>query len=372
MHINGGTATAINDAGVVVGDQYRVNPNRHLAVIYNLDGSITTVPPLGEENPPFDHSDRLFGINNAGDAVGYSEPADSIPPHAVLYTGGELMDLGTLPGDLFSWAYGINDDGVIVGKSGGGGFNHAFIYQDGVMSDLGTLGGSNAIADAITNNGLIAGYSTPDDASNDHAFLLTPQDGMIDLGTLPGDDASYAYGLNSLGQVVGASKSGGTSTAFAYQDGQMVDLNTVVDNLGNWTLQSATGINDSGVIVGYGDVLLSVGHRIHGFMLTPTEDGGGVPIRAHVSAQSDPVSAPSLDVSVFPASDLANARGFSISPSSATRAVTMIGQIPAPVPNLSPPGGSSRPLVQVTDFATSESAPFSSDQYASPIECRLG
>jgi probable HAF family extracellular repeat protein len=361
----GGTAIAINDAGVAVGDQYRVNPSKHLAVIYNTDGTMTTVPPLGG------NSSRFFGINNAGDAVGFSETAQSIPPHAVLYTGGELIDLGTLPGDLFSWAYGINDDGVIVGKSGGGDINHAFIYQDGLMCDLGTLGGSNAVADAISNNGLIAGYSSPDDASSYHAFLLTPQDGMIDLGTLPGADASYAYGLNSLGQVVGASTSASGSAAFVYQDGQMVDLNSVVDNGGNWTLLSATGINDSGVIVGYGDVVLSVGVRVHGFMLTPNDGGGGVRVSARVSTESDPVFVQAPEGSLFPIDNPILSVGRTIAFASLVQGHDVITPASIPGPKLNPSEDSKSTPIQGNVDVTPESAVFT-DQLASPIPFALG
>jgi probable HAF family extracellular repeat protein len=68
---------------------------------------------------------------------------------------------------------------------------------------------------------------------------------ITDLGTL-GGDTSYAFGLNNLGQVVGASSvSSGTAHAYVWSDGQMTDLGTLG---GAWS--RAFGINDAGQIVG--------------------------------------------------------------------------------------------------------------------------
>jgi probable HAF family extracellular repeat protein len=67
-----------------------------------------------------------------------------------------------------------------------------------------------------------------------------------DLGTLPGDDASMATGINSSGVVVGESfdSKSYTEQAFLYHDGTMTGLG----------IQGpATAINDSGVIMGYDD-----------------------------------------------------------------------------------------------------------------------
>ena len=64
-----------------------------------------------------------------------------------------------------------------------------------------------------------------------HAFTWTKEDGMQDIGTLPGDTASAAFGTNDLDQVVGGSCVDATFNscrAFLWQDGVMTDLNTLV------------------------------------------------------------------------------------------------------------------------------------------------
>ena len=97
---------------------------------------------------------------------------------------------------------------------------------------------------------------------------------MIDLGTLGGTN-SYAYGINSDGQVVGASDSAGSGwRAFLYSGGIMTDLNSLIDPSSGWFLSWADDINDSGQIVGTG----FLNGQEHAFLLTPT----AVPIPATV------------------------------------------------------------------------------------------
>jgi probable HAF family extracellular repeat protein len=78
---------------------------------------------------------------------------------------------------------------------------------------------------------------------------------MIDLGTLSDHDQSIAWGINSLGWVVGDSSANNNpynSRAFVWTaaDG-MVDVNTLLDtDYPGWTLGFARGINDLGQITG--------------------------------------------------------------------------------------------------------------------------
>src|SRR3989344_3471563 len=72
---------------------------------------------------------------------------------------------------------------------------------------------------------------------------------ITDLGTLGGiDNASYAYGINASGQVVGASYAPASSgtRAFLYSGGVMTNLG---DLGGNGSV--AYGINNNGQVVGW-------------------------------------------------------------------------------------------------------------------------
>ena len=102
------------------------------------------------------------------------------------------------------------------------------------------------------------GITTNKNLAGQRPFLETLEDrcspsSIIDLGTL-GGAASYAYGINNLGQVVGSAQtSWGIYHAFVYSDGAMVDLNDRLPDKSDWlVLTQARSINDNGQVVGSG------------------------------------------------------------------------------------------------------------------------
>ena len=177
-------------------------------------------------------------------------------------------------------AYVITDLGLVTAAAGGpisNGFGqsvgfmpveggiHAVTYGPASLSDLGTLGGSNSYAFAINSAGQIAGQS--DTANGEtHAFLYSYADGgMTDLGTL-GGRASSGWSLNDAGEVVGWSTlEGGYSHAFLYRNRAIVDLNTLIPADSGWDLEGAFGFGEGGSIIGYG---ITNGEE-HMFLLTP-------------------------------------------------------------------------------------------------------
>lgn len=252
-----------------------------------------------------DRHTRAHAINDRGDVAG-SFNLDMVTTHACIWTDGELQDLGTLPGGSSSVAMGINKARQVTGWSRvAGAINHAFIYQDGVMTDLGTLGGFRSHGMAINRAGHVAGASDRSDggfraflhdgaamhdlgtlngtgwswanALNDaggvvgragpgdvsfgpHRAALFRNGQVIDLGTL-GGAYSEALGINNAGHIVGWSTSSGTNNgaqstkAFLYRNGQMISLVHRLDPVtgAGWKLRMATGINDAGQIVGWGE-----------------------------------------------------------------------------------------------------------------------
>jgi probable HAF family extracellular repeat protein len=77
---------------------------------------------------------------------------------------------------------------------------------------------------------------------------------MTDLGTLTGDCLSEAVAINSKGQVVGYSFSCASNTqrSFLWDDGQMIDLDTLIPHNSSLQLLEGLNINDRGEILGVG------------------------------------------------------------------------------------------------------------------------
>lgn len=156
-------------------------------------------------------------------------------------------------------AYGLNDNGVIVGEyvaPDSDNKSRAFRASPAVSTDvvsLGVLAGGNASAAyAINRAGKAVGYSnmraSAESASLvDHAVLF--RDGkVIDLGYFAeyGGIGAYARGINDADVIVGAfKKTDGTYRPFQIIDGTVVLLNGFeLDNA------QAIGINNNGCIIG--------------------------------------------------------------------------------------------------------------------------
>jgi len=244
----------INDAGTVVGTVTHIENRAYIdrATVFHGNGVATDLGTLGGS------SSYANGINNAGTVVGTAYVSANTTFHAFVTQGGKLADIGTLVGASgYSEAYAINEQGLVVGYSlASDGGQHAFSYANGTMSDLGTLGGRNSNAYAVNGSGVIAGYASLAGDDLAHAFVYA-NGAMTDLGTM-GADFSIAYDINDAGDVVGGLETYGAdgiskvNQAFLYSDGQMTDLNSLIDPAAGWNLQWATAINDKGQIAARG------------------------------------------------------------------------------------------------------------------------
>jgi probable HAF family extracellular repeat protein len=249
------------------------------------DGVMTKLATLGGENG------FANMINNRGEVAGLAEtavkdPASGCPVHRfepVVWENGVIHELPIQPGDSDGVAAWVNDKGEVAGASGtcapfnpNSGLylteNHALVWQNGKATDLGNLGpngipGAGNHACAINNRGEAVGHTTSD--ASTVAFLWSSEKGMKGLGTLTGDFASFALGINDEGQVVGQSIGPDFSSvrAFLWEKGVMIDLNTLVTvNPGKLYLLLGESINARKEIIG---LAVDGAGKFHGYLAIP-------------------------------------------------------------------------------------------------------
>jgi probable HAF family extracellular repeat protein len=259
----GGTesyATAISDNGVIVGYSginccavSAIPEFKYIGFVWQ-DGTMQSVGAWYcwcSFNRRYGDSSS-FAVNNAGIAVGWARDFGlGTPMHAFRFHDGRLDNIGDTTGNggAISIAYGINDVGEVTGVNDG----QAFLLRNGVRQVLGIPPGfTRSEGRAINGKGQIAGIALNATTGISRGFFW-------DLGTMgglepwPGDASSEALAMNISSDIVGRSGSAGfaTSRAMLWRNATGVDLNALVSD-NSWMMQTATGINNIGQIVGTG------------------------------------------------------------------------------------------------------------------------
>lgn len=195
-----GIALGINASGQVAGWSHNAAGEAR-AFVWTPGGSMVSLGTLGGRHS-FAHA-----INDRGEVVGKSETASG-EVHAFLWTPASgMIDLGTLGGGT-SEAWGLNSEQWAVGQTSAlTGQQLAFpaVLWSGSQSQvpLTGLGGSHSLALDVNELAEIAGWSFTSSGAT-RASVWDPSGAILDLGQLLGTDFSVAYGLNGVGQVVGA------------------------------------------------------------------------------------------------------------------------------------------------------------------------
>ena len=234
---------SINNSGEIVGH------SGNIAQIYRA-GGLTSLGTL----VPSDTRSFATSINNDGAIVGYSQTSSTSTRKGFLSTdGSSLVALAATPGTSLNVANGINDAGVIVGQYSSGFTSQGWILNGSTLTSVpGLVEGGSTSATAINSIGWVTGAAAT--AINQSPTVGYLYDGatITSLGTL-GGTVSNGLSINDLGNIVGSSTITGSASsanrAFYYNEGTMINLQagTVWENFGGY----ANAINNSNQVVGY-------------------------------------------------------------------------------------------------------------------------
>lgn len=293
-------ALAVNDSGQVLVDVYCVSCANQYAYLWTPGGGFDNIGTL-DGNP----KDWVYatGLNDLGQVVGYTYLGNVGFPHGFSWTANSgMIDLNRSYCGA-SNAAAVSDGGQValeLQACPSPPQRAAVWTASNGTTDLGTLGGQFGSSDGVNSSGQIVGASST--AGGDfHGFSWTPSSGLVDIGTL-GGSYSNAVGVNEDGQVVGVSSTAsGASHAFLWSsNGGMTDLGTLGGSFSNW-YGFANGdnvINDAGHIVGYSATASGDDHAFYwtqsGGMIDLGTLGGSFSFASEVTDSDQVLGAASL------------------------------------------------------------------------------
>jgi probable HAF family extracellular repeat protein len=198
------------------------------------------------------------GINNSGQVVGAAGGATD--SYAFIYSGGSFIKPAGPAGYSNFGFLGINDAGVAVGSASRDSTapSEGLIYSGGVTTLVSRPGYVGTNFRAIGPSGLITGFSTATSGALE-AFSYNPTSGIFTALTPRGAATNVfdiAQGMNAAGQIVGSTRltgpgTGPTQSGFLYNP--TTDTYELFQVGGLRT--RARGINDTGLITGFVDVI---------------------------------------------------------------------------------------------------------------------
>jgi probable HAF family extracellular repeat protein len=279
----------INNGGQVVGMAQNAVPDPYSIyyfVIFGVSSGTQTRAFLWDEKNGMQDLGTLggndawaWGINERGQIAGTSytnsapNPSSGFPTlDPFFWDKGRMQDIGSL-GGVVGFVGALNKRGQVIGGSStasnpgacyvpsrqslefGDPNCHPFLWDNGVLTDLNTssAGGMPISSDGMNDLGEVVGAAVFPNEVYD-AYLWS-KGVATDLGHVEGDCYSEAWAVNRSGQVVGDSFGCGLvfqHAAFLWENGSLVDLNTLIPAGSNLDLVFGNAINDRGEIAGIG------------------------------------------------------------------------------------------------------------------------
>ena len=211
-----GKAQGLNATGHVVGTLY---PDSDISHAFYWDGEAMTDLHSDIEayyGKSFVGSSAI-AINDANQIAGWAY--DDTGEECFVWNNGIITDLDNLTGIRCNVG-DITESGIVVGtaRTRVGGPAFACLWENGQIQDLGTLGAVHGgFAYGINENRVVVGSSTTLEGEA-HAFVWNATEGMLDLNDLiapvTGLVLDAATGINENGVITGVSYLDGVKTGF--------------------------------------------------------------------------------------------------------------------------------------------------------------
>jgi probable HAF family extracellular repeat protein len=188
------TPGGINNSGLVVGYGDVADGSTH-GFVYDVRRG--TSRDIGEGFPT--------AINDLGEAVGESASGET-----ALFWGGKVIPLGSVPGEIESFATSVNNEGVAVGTALLPGRTIAlvlYVYGQAIPIDLGNDVKLYApINPTINDEGIIAGTVSVVSTGHFRAFRHDIRSGKTTLlEPIAGDTDTWGLGIHARGEILGYS-----------------------------------------------------------------------------------------------------------------------------------------------------------------------
>ncbi len=241
------TGTGLNDLGAWCGYRLMCWPEEGdgWLPVYCPPGGMPQVLPIPEGAS--EDGARATAVNNAGVVVGYMSVGSSsqYKVGVIWWPTGLVEVIPPSSGSNTSSAYDINDAGVIVGGTG----VHPYVLEDGLMTLIDLSPFSSGYAWQVAASGVVTGRAGNENTTG-RAFRWTA--GALEfLEPAPGYTATSGLGINSQGWVVGFSRIVVGSQIDTYPTLWIDRAPIALPLLPGYSRGYANCVNDAGVIGGW-------------------------------------------------------------------------------------------------------------------------